>query len=82
MPSSISCVLVRTHALDTQLKYAEEQRKKALSDYDALRTQLDASRSDVERLSGENEALSKAHLVLEQQVKELKTQRDEYRWAA
>lgn len=63
---------------ETQLQYADDTKKKALADYEAIKNQLDALRTELDLITGDNENLRKNIQVYEQQNKEFKQQRDEY----
>ena len=63
---------------ETQLKYIEDLRRNLVKDIEDQRTKNDQLLTDNERLTSDLEAaLKNAHLA-EQQLKELKVQRDDY----
>lgn len=70
--------LRRIEERDNQLQFAEENKRKALQDYDTLKTQLETLRAELELLTADNETLKKNSTFYEQNNKELKQQRDEF----
>lgn len=50
-----------------------------LNEYEIQKQQIDSLRSEIEHFSNDNETNIKNNQVLEQTIKELKQQRDEFR---
>ncbi|UMM41579.1 hypothetical protein L5515_017779 [Caenorhabditis briggsae] len=68
----------RIEERETQLRYADDIRKNIQKDLDDLREKYDRVYSDNEKILGELEHAQKAAHLAEQQLKEIKIQRDDY----
>ncbi|KAF1747876.1 hypothetical protein GCK72_024342 [Caenorhabditis remanei] len=63
---------------ETQIKYSDDIRRNIQKDLDDLREKYDRVHSDNEKILGELEHAQKAAHLAEQQLKEIKIQRDDY----
>uniref|UniRef100_A0AC35U797 Major antigen n=1 Tax=Rhabditophanes sp. KR3021 TaxID=114890 RepID=A0AC35U797_9BILA len=63
---------------DIQISYIDDQKKKAIKEFEEQKELNDALRSELDGLYGEHDSINKNSLAVEQTVKELKTQRDNF----
>ncbi|CAB3410336.1 unnamed protein product [Caenorhabditis bovis] len=68
----------RIEEKDTQLRYSDDMRKNIQKDLDDLREKYDRAHVDNEKLLSDLEHAQKAAHLAEQQLKEIKIQRDDY----
>lgn len=66
--------------LDVYITNLDDHKKRLLSEYEIQKQQIDSLRSEVERFTNDNDVNIKNNQVLDQTIKELKQQRDIYRF--